>query len=855
MKRIFILLLLINVISANAQYSGMNLTGKISGRIIDSVSAQPIEYASISLVRQDSNKTVNGTTTDKKGTFKMTDVPDGTYKLMVYFIGYQTMEMKNIVVDKANPNIVFDDIKLVNKTTALKEVNITSEKSVIEYKIDKMVYHADQLVTAQTGVASDILKRVPEVSIDVDGNVELQGNSGIRFLIDGKPSVVFGNNIADVLQSIPASQIKSIEVITNPGAKYDAAGTGGIINIILKKSTAEGFNGNISLSGGTRLENGSVNLNVHHKHFGVSAFFSGNAQLPSTTINSMDRLSQNYAPMQFAELNQNGPSVFSRYGFQSGIDLDWDITTKDNITGSFGCNYYGNKNSGTTYRLSTLKDSIENIISNVNDIVNTSNYYHSLSPQWGLKYKHKFKKEDHELEISYNSSLSNSYLHYLQTQKYVTPDSVYSGSYGNNPGTEQETDFSIDYTQPLCGDVSLEAGGKAELSRIISTSDVYLLDVLSDDYLYSSDQSLSLNYKCNVYAGYASVKFRLLKWLDMKVGTRYEYTSPHAYFSNSGDIPIKSYGTYVPSLVLSHTFKKKQTLKITFNHRIERPDYRDLNPFINASDPKNLITGNPELRPELGDKVELGYNKTFDKGTVCSLTLFYRGNKDDIQSYTRYYSSFTVGDSVYTNVAVADRENVGREDNYGINLFVSVPLISKIIFRTNISGFQRYIINGALPGSNVQGFNYRINLNASYEISNSFIVEAFGNFNSPRTNTQGKMPAFITYNFALRKQFLHKKLSFAITATNPFNKYVNQKSELCGDNFTLTNIRELPYRSFGVNLTYKFGKLKFKKEKEIEDYKPKQSTDGKLIKYSKQLTANRKQKSCLAHLCLLYNVY
>ena len=241
--------------------------GKISGRIIDSASGEAIEYAAVSLQKMDDGKVVNGATADVKGKFNLENVAEGNYKLIVDFIGYQKKEKKNIVVSKEISNVVLGEIKLSNKQKTLKEVTITSEKAIIENKIDKMVYNVDKDVTSQGGVAADVLKKVPQVSVDVDGNVELQGNSNIRFLINGKPSVMFGNNIADVLQSIPSSQIQSIEVITSPGAKYDAEGTGGIINIILKKTTAQGINGNVSVTGGTRLQNGSFNLNARKGKF------------------------------------------------------------------------------------------------------------------------------------------------------------------------------------------------------------------------------------------------------------------------------------------------------------------------------------------------------------------------------------------------------------------------------------------------------------------------------------------------------------------------------------------------------------------------------------------------------------
>ena len=203
----------------------------------------------------------------------------------------------------------------------LASVTVTSKAPIVENKIDKIVYNAANDITSQGGVALDVLKKVPQVTVDIDGNVELQGNSSIRFLINGKPSSVFGNNLADALASIPASQIKSIEAITSPGAKYDAQGTGGIINIILKDSKVQGYNGSINLGAGSRLENGSVNLNIRHHNFGVNAFFSGNAQLSSHTPILQDRLSKDTATKQSTHLVQNGYTDFDRNGYQSGIGL------------------------------------------------------------------------------------------------------------------------------------------------------------------------------------------------------------------------------------------------------------------------------------------------------------------------------------------------------------------------------------------------------------------------------------------------------------------------------------------------------------------------------------------------------
>src|SRR6478609_4772321 len=263
----------------------------ISGRVIDSVSKNGVEYGAITLLTVNDNKVLNGTTTDSLGYFTLSDIEEGSYKLSFESIGYKQKTLPGIHIKKGEAAQNIGIILLSKTDNTLKDVVVTSQKKLIENRIDKLVFNAENDITSQGGVATDILKKIPQVSIDADGNVELAGNGGIRFLINGKPSTAFGSNVADVLQSIPASQIKSIEVITNPGAKYDAQGLGGIINIILKQSTARGINGNLSLTAGSRTENGSFNFNARKGNLGINAFVSGNMRLPVNTPGSSERLS------------------------------------------------------------------------------------------------------------------------------------------------------------------------------------------------------------------------------------------------------------------------------------------------------------------------------------------------------------------------------------------------------------------------------------------------------------------------------------------------------------------------------------------------------------------------------------
>lgn len=787
--------------------------GILKGKVVDSLSSQPIDYATITVFITGKDKPVGGTTTNPKGFFSVDNLPFGNYRVVIDFVGYKSKEKKSITINSKKPVVNIGNIFLSITSQTLAGFTVTAQKGLIENKIDKMVYNAEKDITSQGGVATDVLKKIPMISVDVDGNVELQGNSNIRFLINGKPSSIFGNNLADALQSIPASQIKSIEVITSPGAKYDAEGTGGIINIILKDSKVEGINGNINLSAGSRLENGSMNLNARKGSFGVNTFFSGNAQLSSTTINSMNRPSFDSTGKTITDLTQNGHSTFTRNGFETGIGFDWSLNKKNNFSGGFGYDNFGNNSNGLSNQQQASYDSLNNI-SDINSIIHSLNHFRGQSFDWNLNYKKTFVTEGQELDILYQSSYGKNKTYFDQYETNVTGDSLFSGSYSNNAGIDRETSFQADYAQPFSENIKMEAGAKIDIRKITSNTDVYSLNASTNLYYYDTTQSNNLVYNRHVYAGYASITFPLGKAFDVKSGLRYEYTGTSADFSKTPQTNIPSYNTWAPSVVISHNFSNNQTLQLSYTKRIQRPGYRALNPFVNASDPKNISQGNPVLKPEIGNNFQVGYNKSFEKGGSLNVVLFYRRSAQDIQPYIVYYPAYLVGDSVYTNVSVNTPENIGVENNYGLNIYGSIPFTSKLNVRTNLAFFDRYIVNGIVAGDNITSFNYRINMTVTYQFNNNFVAEAFGNFNSPRNEVQGKFPSFASYNFAFRKQIWNKKGSIGFTTTNPFNKYVNQATDVNGQGFVLNSKRRIPYQSFGISFMYKFGKLEFKKDKE-----------------------------------------
>ncbi|MEO6229050.1 MAG: TonB-dependent receptor [Ferruginibacter sp.] len=807
---LFLGLVLLNVF-VYAQVKGGN---SISGTVIDAASENPLEYATITIFPTGKTKPLTGTTTDKSGSFTLTDIPAGTYTVVFENIGYAAFTEKNFVLNKKDAIIDLKKISLTLQGKLLDAVVVQTTVKLIDNKIDKMVFNAEKDVSSLGGVATDLLKKIPQVSVDVDGNVQLAGSSGIRFLINGKPSSAFGSNIADVLQSIPASQIKSIEVITNPGAKYDAQGLGGIINIILKTNNTKGYNGNISLTAGTRNENASANFNVRNKHFGVNAFFSGNKRLRSQGSGNNYRETTDSAVV--STLYQDKTNHYDRQGYESGMGFDWTANKFNSFSGNIAYNYFGFTGVGTTNQ--ALQPSKGTGIPDIISILNAGNKYRYNSVDASFNYKRTFAKEDQELEASISSNTGKNKGHSYSEQFAQPQDSLYYGTMAYNPATTHETVLSVDYTQPFEKDIKLGVGGKTTFYNIASNSDALSYQPSIKTYEPDAYLSNGLNYRQKVHAGYAELSFPVAKLFEAKIGSRYERTEVNAYYSNAAtQAKIPGYNTLVPSVFFSKKIGDKQTIKLSFSKRIERPDYEDLNPFVNTSDPKNLSTGNPVLKPEIGYRYELGYSR--DLGTTGSLmvSLFHRINENDIQPYVVYYPAYQVGDSIYNNVSVSTRQNIGRENNTGLNIFGDIHFTPKFNVRGNAFLFYRHTINAIDKGYNTNSFNYRFNINATYQFTNTLVAEFFGNFSSARNEAQGRYPSFTSYTMAFRKQFWQKKGSIALTATNPFSENLTQKTVLLGKNFIQNSERTFPFRSIGINFTWKFGKLEFKKDDEKQD--------------------------------------
>ena len=765
-------------------------------------------------VYRDGNKTpINGTSTDAKGVFTLTQLPFDSFRLTVDFMGYKPVAVGNIRLSRNKPSIDLGSIKLAYFAQVLKDITITGEKDLIETKADKLVYNAERDLTSQGGVATDLLKKIPLLSVDIDGNIQLQGASNVQILINGKTSAIFSNNPSEALQSIPASQIKSIEVITSPGAKYDAEGTGGIINIILKENKFKGANGTMNLSAGTRLNNGSVTFNARRGFFGFNASFGGNAQLKSTTLNSLSRNSTDSAGYHY-QLNQDGQGNVIRHSYRGLIGFEWDMRNNNQLSGSLGYNFFKSMNRGLTEQQQSVSPFNPAWLPGYDwqTSRNASNYFSFHSLEGHLDYIKKYKTEGKELDISYQSHQYSTPTYFSQHQEYTANDSVFTGAQSGNAVRGNENIIQLDFVQPLKKEAKIELGAKATLSQITSHSDYYDLIPASQEYHFDSAGLDHFYYNRNIYALYASFDFRLLKAVDVKIGGRLERTFTQANFQASSPVMIPPYNFFMPTLTVSRSLTSSQVLKLSYSRRIQRPGSRSLNPFINATDPSNITTGNPNLKPELVHYAELAYTKTFTNGGSLVSSVFGRYSTQDLQGYEYFHSGLKIADSTYLNVTVNTTENVGIQNVAGVNFFGSVPVTPTLTLRGSIAFFDLYIKNKLLPDDQVNSVNYRSNINATYQPNHDIAFEFFGNFRSPWHEIQGSSKSFVTYSFAFRKYLWNQKGSIGFTTTNPFNHYVDLKTSLTGRDFSMVSDRKVVYQSFGIIFTYKFGKLQFKKD-------------------------------------------
>ena len=767
------------------------ITGKITGTLIDTLSKEPIEFASIALYQKGNEKIINGTISDERGHFKISDVENGQYELQINFLGYTPKRIRGITLTKKKPDYLAHKILLSQDGIVLNEVEVVGQAAVIESKVDRIVYNAEKDVTSLGGDASDVLAKVPMLAVDLDGNVTMRGSSNIQILINGRPSGMFSDNVADALKMMPAEQIKSVEVITSPSAKYDAEGTAGIINIVTRKKSVEGVSGSVNLTTGTRHNRGTGNLSIGKNRFGVNLGGSATYSWPNEGQNSFYR--EDYLDGQVRTLDQNGVTTSSRLGFSGQGSLFYDINAYNSINSSFQLRGFTFDNQGDVHSL--YMDPSQSLVEEYQRLTDTDRGRNGF--EWTTDYLRKFDRKDQELSFAFQLNGNNSDMDQLYEQQSEDP-ALRLTETSFNKGRNSEMTFQGDYTHPFSDRLKLELGSKAVLREINSD---YIYNVYEfDQGRFNEDPSRTnlFDYNQDVYAGYASLNVELPQDISMIAGMRYEKTEIQGDYRTDAEGFENGYSNFIPSIILSKKIKQYNTLKLSYNQRIQRPSLRYINPFRATQDSRIISEGNPDLAPELSHQVETGYT-TIAGRTVVTTSVYYRRTTDVIQSFLEVNEN---------GISRTTFQNIGKSDAFGVNIYGSVTLAKKLTLRGSIDSYYVDIKaqDGSLENSD---FMYRARLNGALKLKNDWAVEAFGMFNSSRTTVQGNNPSFSIFYMGVKKDIMQKKGSIGINIVEPFSQYKPFRSNLQGENFYQESEYLRPFRSFGINFRYRFGKLNF----------------------------------------------
>ena len=796
-------------------------SGRITGTVTDAVTKKPVPYATVVLLNPATGKPVDGTAADESGKFAMTKVAAGTYTLQITFLGYKSIDKTGVVITEAGNTVALGTVALASSAQALKEVVVEGQRALIEEKVDRTVYNAEKDETTRGGDATDVLRRVPTLSVDLDGNVTLRGSSNIRVLINNRPSTIAASSIADALRQIPADQIKSVEVITSPSAKYDAEGSGGIINIVTKQNNLQGFS--VDARGSMGLRSADLGLNGSYRvgKMGFSLGGGGRAQYntPGRFSNIQNTFDDDAARTFLGQTTQSAKTTNNRLNGRYSLGWDYDINKFNFVSASV---QFGVGNStvrqndllSESYRLDasgnypltsrTLRDALTKDNSNNVDV--NLNYTHTFeTPQREISFLGLYSRNDR------TNNFTNNILESLD------PNAA-SQIRNENDSYNQEVTAQVDYQTPLGKNQLLELGAKDIMRTVNSQYSTFTDGVES----IGSNLSNTFTYDQNVAAAYASYTLGFLKNYTLKAGARYEYTTIDANFAASDTkVSIPSYSVLVPSVNLSRKLASGNTLKAAYNRRIQRPSLQFLNPNRQASNPLNVTIGNPELEPEYTNNYELGYN-TFIQKTSLNFSVFARNTTGSIQPLRT--NSL---DTVITRFA-----NIGVENAYGGSLFANVNLNNKF---TLGGGFDTYYAvldnktNDVFLRAKNEGWVISGRAQAGYALSKGWGLQFFTFYRGRQVQLQGYQGGFGIYSLSLKKDFNEKKGSIGFGADNFFTPTNKIRSQI--DSYTLAQRSEnVLYRTgFRVNMSYRIGKLTTapaRRKKSVTNDDQKEDSDG-----------------------------
>ncbi|WP_223650516.1 TonB-dependent receptor domain-containing protein [Hymenobacter psoromatis] len=791
-------------------------TGALTGTVLDSLSRQPVAYATVVLLPATGDKPITGVAADDQGKFSLTKLAAGTFRLRASYVGYGT-RTRTVTVGVGATEV--GALRLPVAAQALAEAVIVGQRPVVEVRPDRIVYNADQDASNAGGTAQDVLRKAPLLAVDGDGNVKMRGSGNFKVLVNNKPSPTLAKNLAEALKSIPADQIKSVEVITTPSAKYDGEGTAGIINIILKKGVDQGLNGRIGASGGNRNYglNSALNFRKGKVNFTSSANVGG-----WYNPGEFSRERINFTPAGNDTLRQRSNNSNKGNWTYGTVGLDYDPAEHHSFSLAGAVDGY--RGSSTQNLFSQDKASFP--VSNPLYFRNTKSLFSGLNVEGTGTYTRTFATARKEWSVLGQYALnngtfgydfdqySNSYLPLEQSQADYREHSR-----GRTPG--HEVTFQTDFTQPFGDKRTLEIGAKAIFRRTASVANVdTLYSAQSADFTTSRRRATDFSYAQDVQAAYATYGFGVGKKVNISLGGRVERTSIAADFRTNNSGFNRSYVTPLPNGNVRYAFSDATSLRAAYSRRITRPFIDYLNPFVDRSDAKNINFGNPDLSPELTDSYELSYNTNIKTMSInASLSARHTGNAIEQVRFltTNPLTPLPPGVLPDPSVTVQTFANVAANTFYQFNVYLSAKPSPK--WDLSAGPDVQYIVrrSPSLNASN-QGFMVGTNFNSSYKVTKTFTVQGFVYASTRSPEIQGTGPANLYYQMGVKKTVLKEKADLVLNFGSPFNRYWPYRTTTNTQFFTENSENRSFQRSFRLSFAYRFGQAgQGKQRKAIEN--------------------------------------
>jgi len=774
LKTTVFIFLLTACILANAQ-DGKKFT--LSGVLVDSISNQPIEYASVAIYQSSDTSLVTGVITNNKGEFVATGLKNGDYLVSFSFVGYKTKTIPAVINNSAYR--FSKPVQFAVSSLSLNEVVVSSTGVEKQVSIEKTKINVSQNMSSVSGSITEVLKSLPSVSLDADENLYLRGSGNVLILVDGRPTTV------TTLSSFPASQVESIEIITNPDAKYDSEGTGGILNIITKKKK-QGFSSAVTLNYGfmNRI-NGGLNVNLGKGFWELN--FGYNGRYEETGIES--NLTREYLT-QSLKIEQN---IQSR-----------QVNSSHLATLNFSANL--NKKNILSVGLKTLFPDAENAQEingkqtnwNIPDEI----YFRKNEVTWGrkafegsLSYRKIIEKGKNEISVDASFSRTKG----SRTGDYY-PENEYLQK-SDAGGRPTNTAIQTDYFKQVSNAGKVETGLKAFSRWNSFSSQFWDKDTLSGDWVINASLSSDLVHDEFIYSAYLMYSDSVLRKFFYKIGGRVEYNTSNLDLGNEYEVVRHEFLFPFPFFLLKYNIDKQQSLALSFNRRVTRPVYMQLNPYIVVIDPLTYETGNQLLIPEISDKIEINHSWINEKFQVRS-NFYFSTTKDFITQISRLLPPDTII-ITYANGDKLNKLGLETDANFKINKSVSLnPGFS--VFKSHSTGL---VDNIDLSTNNVA---FTANLKATIKPEARTEMQMLVSYNSPIALPQFDLDEIYYADVSVKRMFLKNKLTISLSLTDIFN---TRNWILTSDNaaFSLTNDSKKDTRIFWIGLTWHLNAYKSSK--------------------------------------------